>query len=268
MISSFLSVLAVLTGHSAETVKPNVDRSGEEAFRAMLTEIAGKKNYHGMILRSVRDSGKQDFYPDGLVEVWRDGDKFRVDFGDMWGTSIVVISDGKKVLEDVGADPVVLKKPGKNWTETSETLKSEGSASSPWHYLVEGEDLLKRLDKDRSITPGSKPNSIVWDSTLFGKVTITKERSGKEMEVWEIEFDNMPRQEEEYKESPEWFNPPDPAARWRQRIVLVPNTTFPKQLFETKPGRGKLLVDLTIPGSKLTEEQEESRERAMKRDDH
>jgi len=268
MIGHILAAVAALVGQNAENTKPKVDRSGEAAFRAMLEEIKAKKKYHGMILRSSREAGNTEFYPDGIIELWRDGEKFRVDFGDMWGTNVILVSDGKQLLEDVGADPVVLKKTASNWPDSSEVLRSEGTASSPWHYLMEGEGLLQRLDKDRSITLGTKPNSIVWDSTLFGKLTITKERANKEMEVWDIEFDNMPRQEEEFKEDPEWFSAPDPSARWRQRIVLVPDTKFPKDLFAMKPGRGKLLVDLTVPGAKLTEEQEESRERAMKKDDH
>lgn len=243
MIGSILATIAALSGQNAETANPKVDRSGEAAFRALLAEISEKPKYHGLILRSVRESGKQDFYPDGSMEVWREGDKLRVEFGDMWGTSITLVSDGKQVLEDSGADPVVLRKPAKTPTETSPSLTSQGGASSPWFYLMEGPGLLDRLDKDKEIVPGSNPNSVVWDSTLFGKLTLTKVRDDKDLAVWEIEFDNMAFQKQMYSLYPEWFEAPDPSSRWRQKIVLSPNGRYPRGTFETKPAKGRPVQD-------------------------
>lgn len=247
MIGSVLATIAALTGQNVDSSKPKVDRSGEAAFRAILEQIKAKSKYHGVILKSVREPQRSDFYPEGIIEIWRDAEKFRVDFGDMWGTSAIVISDGKQILEDSGSDPLTLKKPSATWTDSSPSLSAGGSASSPWHYLMEGPSLLARLDKDRSITLGPKPNSIVWDSTLFGKLTVSKEPSEEDVEVWEIEFDNMSQQEQNFKLFPEWYDAPDPSARWRQKVVLTKGS-FPKGVFSTKPGRGRQVQDLRKPG--------------------
>ncbi|MBC8063695.1 MAG: hypothetical protein H7Y17_02610 [Chlorobia bacterium] len=248
MIGSVLATIAALAGQTAESSKPKVDRSGEAAFRAMLEQIKAKSKYHGMILKSVREPQRSDFYPEGIIEIWKDAEKFRVDFGDMWGSSSIVVSDGKQVLEDSGSDPLTLKKSAASWTDSSPSLTANGSASSPWHYLMDGPGLLARLDKDRAITLGVKPNSIVWDSTLFGTLTLTKDRSERDLEVWEIEFDNIPQQEQNFKLFPEWYDAPDPSARWRQKVVLTKGS-FPRGVFSTKPGRGRQVQDLRKSGS-------------------
>jgi hypothetical protein len=156
----------------------------------------------------------------------------------------VIVFDGKRILEDTGYDPVILKDPGKTWVEASASMSSQGQASSPWFYLLEGPALLDRIDKDRAIMPGAAANSIVWDSSLFGKTTITKTRSDKELEVWEVEFDNMAWQSDMHKRYPEWFEEPNPSARWRQKIVLTQGS-IPRGTFDTKPGKNREVSDLT-----------------------
>lgn len=244
MIGSIFAIVTAVLGQNAESAKPKVNRSGEAALRTMLAEIGGKRKYHGMILKAFREGGRQDFYPEGVVEIWRDGDKFRVDFGDMWGTNSRVVSDGKRVLEDNGSDPLILRDPSKTWVEASVSMSSQGQASSPWFYLVEGPALLDRLDKDREIVPGAAANSIIWDSSLFGKLTITKTRSDKEMEIWEVEFDNMAWQSEMYKQYPEWFDEPNATSRWRQKIILTSGGP-PRGTFDTKPGKNREVSDYT-----------------------
>jgi hypothetical protein len=255
MIGSVFAVVSAILGQNAESAKPKVNRTGEAAFRTMLAEISGKRKFHGMILKSVREGGRQDFYPEGVVEVWRDGDKFRVDFGDMWGSSNVIVSDGKRIMEDTGMDPVIYRDSVKSWVDSSGSMGAQGQASSPWFYLIEGPALLDRLDKDKEIVPGPTPNSIVWDSSLFGKITITKSRSEKELEVWEFEFDNMAWQSEMFKAYPEWFDQPNASSRWRQKVVLTPGG-FPRGVFNTTAGKGREISDLTKRAKKPPESQD------------
>lgn len=244
MIGSFLIPIALLATQLPETSKSKVDRSGEAALREMLASIAAKTAYHGMIWKSHRESGAVDFYPDGIVEIWREDGKFRVQFDDMWGTSNLVVCDGKRVLDDGGADPVVLRNPGKTWIECSSSLDAKGPVSSPWFFLIEGPRLLERMGKGESITQNPTTKAVVWNTKEFGSLSISHVFSGRDRDVWELEFDNMPWQQEMFRLAPEWFDSPDPTAVTRHRIVLA-RTQPPKGAFDTKIGKGRQIDDQT-----------------------
>ena len=244
MVGSVLATLAALAAQAPQGAKAKADRSGEPALREMLAHIAAKRQFHGMVLKSHRDAGREDFYPEGVVEMWRDGEKFRVEFGDMWGTSKIVVFDGKRVLDDGGYDPVVLRKPGKIWTEASPVLDARGAASTPWFFLLEGPALLDRVDKDKSITLAPDSKSIVWDTTAFGRLIVRHLSEAKGLDVWELEFDNMPYQQEMNKLAPEWFDFPDPNAVSRHKIIIG-SSRFRRGTFSTVVGKERQVSDQT-----------------------
>jgi hypothetical protein len=239
-------VLALTATLAQAGGKPAVDRSGEALFRSMLQEIQEIKTYHATIIKSAREARRQDFYPDGTIELFRDGNKLRVEFNDMWGTSVTLVSDGKKIMDDPGSDPIAIRPIGKTLVDSSPALASQGASSSPWFYFMEGPALLDRIDKDRAIAVGAA-NSVVWDSSLFGKLTLAKISSSGNTHIWEIEFDNMAWQSQMHKSFPEWFDVPDADAKWRQTVVVTKRGGFSKQTFDARPPKGRAINDLTAP---------------------
>jgi len=249
MIATLIAAVAALASQVQEPGKPKVDRTGESAFREMLAKIAGRTSFHGFILKSYREGGREDFYPEGLIEIWRDREKFRIEFGDMWGSSNIVVCDGTRVLDDHGSDPVVIKNRAKNWVESSTALSEHGPASSPWFFLMEGPAVLERLDKDRSLTQDQTTKSILWDSSKFGKLTIRHVSESKALDIWELEYDNMPWQRDMFKLAPEWFDAPNPTALWRQKVVVM-SAKFPRGIFDTKVAKGRTVDDQTKSAKK------------------
>jgi len=239
-------VVALAATCAQSDTKPVVDRTGEVLLRSMLEEIRALKSYHAIINKSAREARRQDFYPEGTIEVFRDGEKLRVEFNDMWGTSVTLVSDGKKVMDDPGSDPIAIRPVGKTLVDSSPALASQGASSSPWFYLMEGAALLDRLDKGRAITLGPG-QSAIWDSSLFGKLTLAKRSGRDDSQIWEIEFDNMAWQSDMQKSYPEWFDVPDADAKWRQTVVVQKRTSFPKRTFDTRPPKGRAVNDLTAP---------------------
>ena len=205
-------VVALAATCAQSEAKPIADRTGEALLRSMLDEIRSLRSYHAIINKSAREARRQDFYPEGTIEVFRDGEKLRVEFNDMWGTSVTLVSDGKKVMDDPGSDPIAIRPVGKTIVDSSPALASQGASSSPWFYFMEGGALLDRLDKDRAITLGPG-QSAIWDSSLFGKLTLAKKTGPDDSKIWEIEFDNMAWQSQMHKSYPEWFDVPDADAK-------------------------------------------------------
>lgn len=245
MINSLISIFAAMSGQGPVAPKPTVDRSGEPALRGMLSAISELRRYHGIILKSNREAGSTAYYPEGIIEIWRDGDKFRIEFNDMWGSSNLVVSDGKRILDDPGTDPIVVRKPGKYLVEASPALANRGQSASPWFYFIQGPTLLDRIDKDREISQDPKSGAIVWNSSLFGKLTVKRSKSDSGVVSYEIVFNNMAWQEEMFKLNPDWFDAPDGSASWRQVVVLT-LARFPRGVFDTRVSKGRDSQDLTI----------------------
>lgn len=239
MIGSLLATMATILGQA-----PPPDRTGESTLRTMLQEISERDRYHALIFKSHREGGRQDFYPEGIVEIWRDRAKYRIEFADMWGAASTIVYDGKQVLDDSGSDPVVLRKPAKTWHESSPQLDAQGSVSSPWFYLSEGPSILDRLDKNQSITPGPNADSVTWNSSLFGSLTVTRIEAQDDFAVWQIEFDNFSWQKKMYDQFPEWFDAPNTDSRWRHKVVIS-RVNLSRGTFSTKPGRGRQVSDQT-----------------------
>jgi len=245
MVGSLFAVMAFLVGQSSPPSKPVVDRSAESVLRQMLVELEARRQFHALILRSTRGSTDQIYYPDGTIEVWRNGDQLRMDFEEMWGGSLRITRDSKKVMEDTGYDPVVLRQSGKSLTQDCPVLEEIGNALSPWLILLEGPKLLDRMDKDRAIVKGKGDHSVIWSTKIFGNLTISKERSKDGLETWDLEYDNVDYQADMFKQFPDWYDAPDNNARWRQKVILVPTSRFARGLFEFNAGRGREVSDLT-----------------------
>ncbi len=245
MIGSILATIAALAGQNADSVKAKVDRSGEAMLRSFLAEISEEKAYHGLILRSHRETSESGFTPNASMEIWRDAKKLRVEFGDLEGASILVVSDGNKVLEDVGDESLTLRNASDLPAEQSDSIGPDGTAASPWFFLMEGPSLLDRLSGSCAISLGASPNSIIWDSNEFGSVTVTKNESVEELSVWELEFDHLPYQTRLSSLDSVWVKPIDPTSRWRQKVILTSTNHFPKKVFSTKGVKGRPLHDLT-----------------------
>lgn len=245
MVGSLFTVIAFLVGQTSPASKPVVDRSGEAVLRQMLVELEARKQFHALILRSTRGATDQIYYQDGTIEVWRNGDQLRMDFEEMWGGSLRITRNSKKVMEDTGYDPVILRQSGKSLTQDCPVLEESGNALSPWLILLEGPKLLDRMDKDRSIVKGKGDNSVIWSTKIFGNLTISKEQSKGELETWELQYDNVDYQADMFKQFPDWYDAPSNNARWRQKVILVPTSRFPRGLFVFNPGRGREVTDLT-----------------------
>lgn len=233
MIGSILATIAALSGQNAETAKPKVDRSGEAAFRAMLAEIGENQTYHGLILRSVRDSELQDYRPDGAVEIWREGNKLRVEFGDLYNTSFTLVTDGREVIEDDGKHSVILRDFVELPSELGQLLSPQGTASSPWFDLMEGTTLLDRLELSEAITSNVDTASVRWSSPSFGVVSLVKAESDEQLIVWEMEFDH-----------PGQSAATNASSNRRQKVLLNPTNHFPHGTFSVKPAKGKFVRDM------------------------
>jgi hypothetical protein len=66
---------------------------------------------------------------------------------------------------------------------------------------------------------------------------------------WEIEYDNMPWQQEMFKLAPEWYDPPNSATVYRQRVVFS-IVKFPRNVFSTDVGKGRIVSDQTQTAKK------------------
>ncbi len=235
---------SAIGGVQAANPAASVDRSGEARLRSMLQQIVDRKKYACYISKSTREAGRLDFYPDGEVEVWRDGYKYRIEFNDMWGSFCSIVTDGSKTLEDPGFDAVVVRKTPARLSQLSSALEPNGMIGSPWFYLAEGPTLLDKIDKDKSIAMGKTDNSVVWNTTLFGDLTLTLEHSDKDLQIWVIDFNRLAWQKEMFEAFPDWYNPPDAAACWRHRVI-VRSGPFPSRAFDLKPPKGRQVRDET-----------------------
>jgi|GEM_PF-5723872 len=246
MVGAFLAVVGAIVAQQPKA--PPVDRSGEATFKKILEWAGSLKKTHGVVLRSFKESGKEIFYPDGLMEFWIDNDRFRVTYGDMWGGAATVISDGKKVLDDSASDPIVIRNALKCVPDCSPNLESTGSASSPFLYMLSGPSMLDRFAKDQPIYEGPAKDGdhvLIWESKLFGKTWIYYKQVKTTLEVTAIEYDNVAWQEQMHTTDPEDFDVPDHDNIWRQRLVISDLRRPKKDLFSVKPGRGREVDDTT-----------------------
>ncbi|HJP83257.1 MAG TPA: hypothetical protein VJ835_07100 [Fimbriimonadaceae bacterium] len=227
-----------------QTPAAKVDRSGEPALKSLLEWSSKQKRLAGTILRTYREGGRAVAYPDGIIQFWMDGDNTRVEFSDMWGTSCRVVVTKDKTLEDPGSDPVMIRKSGATIVESSSLLESKGTAASPWYYLRQGPQLLDKMDKDNSIKL-IDDHTILWDSSLFGDLTIEFESTPQGNRPKSFAFNNIHWQTDMYKQFPEWFDEPNPTAQWKQVIIFGPFQG--RNLFSLEAGRGRTSIDSTKP---------------------
>jgi hypothetical protein len=243
MLSQVFALCTILVTPAQGAVPPKLDRSGEPALRRVLEWVAGQKRMSGLIVRSFRDAAGQDAYPDGLIEFWFEGPKFRIEFGDMWGGSSRLISDGEKLLDDSGSDPVIIRKAGKTLVESSSQLEYKGTLASPLFYFREGPALLDRMDKDRTIKLVDD-HQIEWDSSLFGALKVQFIEDNKNLIPKVFTYNNMGYQKAMYAQFPEWFDAPEPRSEWKQTLVLRPFKGS-RNLLKPTAGKGREVVDQT-----------------------
>lgn len=223
------------------------DRSAEPLLRKMLAQAGQADKVHytiGVYNRSVPGA---TFETDGSIDVWlKRPSMFMIERYGYFGDGRRVVSDGKIVLSDplTTQGPVTLSDAQKVLTESDETLRLRGYASSVLLYLLAGEAGFDRLiPADGFIVEGPKEGntaSIVFGNKTLGTVLLRYDASDPRMRLLGAE----------YNSDGGWTGPPkDMAAFVRSTRVLekvIRSDVDPKmadRLFDTTPPKGITLVD-------------------------
>jgi hypothetical protein len=237
-----LPALAIL-GAQAKAAVPPVDRSGEPAMRELFAKLATFKKFHAIVRRTTRN--RSDEYPEGDIEIWRDGEKFRVEYFDMWGDSLLLISDGKVLLEDSGYDPVLIRKSPKTWIAAYSGFEPRGGVSSPLHGWLDGPAVLEKTDKDKPMKLDAATGEIKWATSSFGDLSVSKPLESGTSYRFTIGFNNLPYQTEMHLLAPEWYDSPSSDVWWIHRVEFDLKPSFRKDFFSPKPSPGRAVNDMT-----------------------
>lgn len=238
---------SILLGFQSPAAAPP-DRSGEAAFKKILTWAKGLDKTHLIILPEQRDSAIGAMYPGSRIDLWLDGNKFRLETSGMWGDGSLVVSDGESVLSDSFSDyeAVNIANAKGGLLTTMSEIKQPLADRSPFFALMAGpEEIDKLVEKTASIKQEpdrADEKAISYPSKKLGSVRLLyHEEKGKDL-LDAFEYDNLPSAEEDYKKFPEWMDPPEPGMLTRHRIVIT--TDRPSSaVFKVQVPKGREVED-------------------------
>lgn len=230
--------------------EPTPDRSGEAALKKLLTRYGELKGIDVEIRQSTREAANEPMYTDRAIRVrFDEGVRFRVDMTEMWGETLLVISDGTTVARDSlyeGA-PVRLSDAQDTMIGCEAELAPGKGSGSILFLLLEGPNAWDKLVSEKgSVTDkpfGRKLRVIQFTSKLVGGVSLFYDPTDRLGLVTRIEYDDKQNKVNQARSMPQWFDmPQDPLVRQDLTYFAVA-TKLPHGLFVTAQDKGRAVQD-------------------------
>lgn len=201
-LSLALLALAAVSGAIAQDqpatpAAPAAPRKGEAELKEVLNSFAGKGPFEASVTKFTGSGGDNLQELDGsLLFSWRGPTSYRAQYQGMWGDTILIIREGKKILSDgleVGGK-ATLRDAGERFIDSWAAAGGEGMLG-PYPLLFTGETAAALLAPASGTiefrTVGTRTRRFVMTGGRFGSVTL---QVSKRDDTWVLDFIETSRQ--------------------------------------------------------------------------
>lgn len=182
---------AIAQDQPAAPAAPVAPRKGEAELKEVLRALAARGPFEASVAKFTGSGGDNLQELDGALHFsWRGPTSYRAQYQGMWGDTILIIREGKKILTDgleVGGT-AALRDAGERFIDSWAASGGEAMLG-PYPLLFTGEAAAALLAPASGTiefrTVGTKTHRFVMTGGRFGSVTLQASKRGDD---WELDF--------------------------------------------------------------------------------